>query len=98
LPNPLPPGSNKTFCWRITLTDGGNVGMTYVSDYHYTVAISIKTESLVEIWVSDPEMYNGVTLEVAEDIEIDGQKLSASLYGHAKFIYHNDGTITCPKT
>jgi len=98
LPNPVP-GAFKVVGWTKSAQEYNYTDLTYVSDYNFTATISIMTESLVEIWVNDPEMYNGFTGEVAEDIEIDGQKLNASsLYGHAKFIYHNDGTITYPKT
>ena len=98
LPNPFLSTALRPLVWKIG-ENTQSVFMTYVSDYNFTATASIMTESLVEIWVNDPEMYNGFTGEVAEDIEIDGQKLNASsLYGHAKFIYHNDGTITYPKT
>jgi len=98
-PVPYPDGRDVVgMNWRYDPYQGGVIAMTKTGDDAFSISgISIMTETRVEIWIVDIRMWNGNSAEVCKSIKIDGQEFEvSSTYGHAFFIYGNDGKIRKP--
>jgi len=96
LPVPTPQAmDDPTLGWSYDPYQGGASNMTKIAEDSFSVSgISIMTETKIRIWVRDPRMWNGTSLEVCKALKIDGQELeTGSIYGTITFIKGNDGKI-----
>jgi hypothetical protein len=99
LPVPTPQAmDDPTLGWSYDSNQGGASNMTKIAEDSFSVSgISIMTETKIRIWVRDPRMWNGTSLEVCKTLKIDGQELEVgSIYGTITFIKGNDGKIRKP--
>ena len=95
-PVPLPEAmDDPTLNWEIE-SYSYNQNFTKTAEDSFTAnGVLIKTETRIRIWVRDPRMWNGSSLQVRKIIKVDGQELVISLtYGEVAFVYRNDGTIS----
>jgi len=83
--------------WEYGTFQGGYSDMPQISDDVFQLGgVKIKTETVITIYVSDAQEWDGGSLYlVRKDIYIDGQYIDvgSTLYGSVKIIYHNDGKV-----
>ena len=94
-PIPCPEAANLvTVVWTYGTYQGGTADMPAASDGSFTAYAQIETETIITIYVADPQEWNGSAYWVCKYIYIDGIELAVNYtYGSVKFIYHNDGTV-----
>jgi len=97
LPMPNPSGLDfPTLAWSFAPNNQGTSAMGKLADDNFTSTfVSLRTETLITIWVIDNKMHNGVTAVVCRTIKINGQTLNVgtTIYGQATFTLGNDGIV-----
>jgi len=97
LPMPNPSGLDfPTLAWSFAPNTQGTSAMGKLADDNFTSTfVSLRTETVITMWVIDDKMHNGVTAVVCRTIKINGQTLNVgtTIYGHATFTLGNDGIV-----
>lgn len=95
LPNPEAADDIATLVWVYDPYQGDFSNMPKTAENTYQIGgVRIETETVIHIYVADPQEWNGSSNWVGKYIYIDGQELVvSSTYGEVKFKYGNDGIV-----